>query len=243
MRTNLLLLIFLTTFCYTGAQEYAIGVKGGLNYYTIGDIFSRGGSIVGGVDKTFSPNKEMGTQLGAFLNVEFGKLFIRPELNFVSNKNNYSFPVKTSNWQASKIDAPLLIGYKLFDPISIYLGPSFSFFNEMTLDGANNNAGKSPIIYDKTTTNIAFGVMVDFKRFGIDLRFESGLKETMGEFGDNYQDFHNSDYGINIGDIWSYKPSQISLSLNIYLFRTNGGDIDDFFSRLFKGNKCWCPKN
>ncbi|MCK5400452.1 MAG: PorT family protein [Flavobacteriaceae bacterium] len=235
----LVLLLFLCTF--SNAQEYAVGIKAGLNYYNIGDLNSRGGSIQAGKpDETFTPNNEIGNQFGAFLNVAFGNLYIRPEINFVSNKNNYDFPVKTSHWKASKMDFPILVGYKVFDPISIYIGPSFSFFSEMTIEGANNSTGASPINYDKTTSNLIFGIQVEFKRFGVDLRYEYGLKETEGESGDNYQDFHNSAFGTNITDIWPYKPSQISLSLNIFLFRTDGDDIDDFFSKLFRKNACDC---
>lgn len=239
MKRSLLLVIFLYFFNNSYSQEYAIGVKTGLNYYTIGDINSRGGSIQAGkANETFSPNKEIGTQIGAFLNIDFGELYIRPELNYVNNKNNYNFPTKTSKWSASKIDLPILFGYKIYEPVSIYLGPTFSFFNEMTIEGANNVTGASPLLYKKTTTSINFGAMVEFKRFGIDLRYEIGLNETEGEHTDNYQDFHHSAYGINIADIWSYKPSQISLSLNIFLFRTDGENIKSLFKR---NSNCGCP--
>lgn len=243
MKRPLILVLFLTIYSFSSAQEYAIGIKGGLNYYTIGDINSRGGSFqTGHPDETFSPNKEMGTQFGVFVNVAFGDFFIRPEVNFVSNKNTYDFPFKTSQWVASKTDVPILIGYKVYDPIAVYIGPSFSFFNKMTLEGANDQTGASPILFEKATTSFMIGIQVEFKRFGIDLRYESGLKETEGESGSNYHDFRYSVYGINIADIWPYKPSQISLSLNIFLFRTDGDSISDIFSDLFRGNGCNCYK-
>ncbi|MCH7525416.1 MAG: outer membrane beta-barrel protein, partial [Bacteroidetes bacterium] len=128
------------------------------------------------------------------INVAFDKFFIRPEINFVSNKNSYDFPTKTSQWSASKIDVPLLFGYKVYDPIAIYIGPSFSFFNKMTLEGANNNSNPNPTNFEKTTTSLMFGIQVEFKRFGVDLRYETGLKETAEEFND----FISSTYGINL---------------------------------------------
>ena len=238
----LLLAFFLSTSIFIYAQpEYAIGIKGGLNYYTIGDINSRGGSIQSGKpDEVFTPNKEMGTQFGVFLNVAFDKFFIRPELNFVTNKNTYDFPNRTSHWKASKVDFPILFGYKIYDPVSIYVGPSFSFFNDMTLEGANNITSANSIDYEKTTSNFIVGIQVEFKRFGVDLRYESGFKETIGEHTNNYQDFQNSAFGINLGDIYSYKPSQISLSLNIFLFRTDGAEIGNIF-KGWGGDKCKCP--
>ena len=76
-----------------------------------------------------------------------------------------------------------------------------------------------------------------FKRFGIDLRYQMANKETIEE----RQDFNFSATGVNQADIYSYKPSQISLSLNIFLFRTNADDIGGAFANLFKNNKCYCP--
>jgi hypothetical protein len=243
MKKPLILVFLFAMISFANAQEYAVGIKGGLNYYSIGDINSRGGSFeTGHPDEIFSPNKEIGTQFGVFFNVAFGNFYVRPEINFVSNNNNYDFPLRTSHWKATKTDVPILIGYKVYDPISIYLGPSFSFFNKMTLEGANNNTDANPINFEKTTSNLIFGIQLEFKRFGVDLRYELGSKETEGESGDNYQDFQHSAFGINIGDIYPYKPSQISLSLNIFLFRTDGGEISDIFSKLFKGKGCNCYK-
>ena len=112
------------------AQEYVFGVKGGFNTNKIGDINSRGGSIqVGKADEVFSPNKEIDILFGAYFAAEFGIFFIRPEINYVSLKNNYAFPKRKSNWSTSKIEVPLLLGIKVFDPISIYVGPSLNFWD------------------------------------------------------------------------------------------------------------------
>jgi len=232
----IVLLLFICAF--GNAQEYAIGIKGGLNYYNIGDIITVGsngpqGPVAGLI---FEPVKDIGFQFGAFLNVAFDKFYIRPEINFVTNKNTYDFPKQTSEWTASKIDVPILFGYKIYDPISIYICPSFSFFDNMNLEGANNQPYEYLINFEKTTTSLMFGVQVEFKRFGVDLRYELGLKETVEE----RQDIHNSAYGVNQADIYSYKPSQISLSLNIFLFRTDGDDIGGFFDGLFRKNVCDC---
>jgi len=243
MKQPQLLVLLLLLCAFTNAQEFAIGIKGGLNYYSIGDINSRGGSLPGSPpDELFSPNQEMGTQYGVFLDVSFDKFYIRPEINFVSNKNNYDFPIKTVQWAASKVDVPILVGYKVFDPISIYIGPSFSFFSKMTMESANNIPGPNPINFEKSATNLMFGVQVEFKRFGVDLRYESGSKETTEERNDFIRGSVGGT-GVNLADIYAYKPSQISLSLNIFLFRTNGEDISDIFSNLFKSNSCDCLGN
>lgn len=236
-----LLLVALITLLYTNAlnaQELSFGLKGGLNYYSIGDMNSRGGSIMAGrPDEIFTPNKDIGTQFGAFMTIEFNKLYVRPELNFVAFNNTYEFPNKPSQWRARKIEIPALVGYKIFDPVSIYMGPSFSLFNKMTLEGANNSTTEDSINFNKTATTLNFGIQVEFKRFGIDLRYGLGLNETDEEL----QDINNSAYGTNLTDIYSYKPSELSLSFNIYVFRTNSSEIGGLFTNLFKGSKCYCP--
>ena len=234
----LLFLFVVLSFQFAVAQDFAVGLRGGLNQYKIGDINSRGGSIQSGqADEVFSPNSELGFQFGAFVDIEFGKFFVRPELNYVSMKNSYPFPNRDAEWASSKINVPLLLGYKVYEPFSVYAGLSFNFFNDMTLEGANNLANATSIEYEKNQTNLAIGIQANWKRFGVDLRYELGMQETEEEF----QDFLRSAYGINLGDIYAYKPSMISLSINIYLFRTNAEDIGGIFSGLFRNNKCYCP--
>ena len=94
-RQYLIIVICLLTSFFSNSQEFTIGARGGFNNYTIGDINSRGGSLPSRPpDELFSPTKELGIQFGAFLNIEFGKLFIRPEINYSSSKNRYDFPHK-----------------------------------------------------------------------------------------------------------------------------------------------------
>lgn len=237
-KTSLLIIICLIFSFSSSAQELSFGLRGGFNFYSIGELNSRGGSIEAGrPDEVFSPDKDLGTQLGVFMTIEFDKLYLRPEINLVSHNNTYEFPNKPSKWRARKIEIPALVGYKIFDPVSVYAGPSFSFIRKVTLEGANNSTTEDEINYNKTATTLNFGVQLEFKRFGVDLRYGWGLNETDEEL----QDINNSAYGTNLTDVYAYKPSEISLSLNIYIFRTNSSEIGGLFSSLFKGSKCYCP--
>lgn len=57
----LLITICLLTSWLSISQEFTLGARGGFNYYSIGDINSRGGSIQSGMpDEVFSPQKELG---------------------------------------------------------------------------------------------------------------------------------------------------------------------------------------
>jgi len=235
----LLIVLALSTINYTSAQDYGFGLQGGLNTYKIGSVNSRGGSIAAGKpDEIFQPKKTIGYQFGAYFVAQFGKLFIKPEINYVSSKNKYDFPTKTSYWKTSKIDIPLLVGYEVFDPVSIYAGPGYNIYGDTTLDGVQvtSYSDGGPDL-DKTAFNLNVGIMVRFKRIGIDLRYESGFKATQEEL----LDIVYSAYGVNLADLRSYKPNTLRLSVFFDLFRSNGDDIGSFFSDLFKGNKCHCP--
>jgi hypothetical protein len=235
----LLLTICLLSFYSSFSQEFTLGARGGFNNHTIGDINSRGGSIQAGkADELFSPKKELGTQFGAFLNIEFGKLFIRPEINFASHKNRYDFPNKEAFWKRSRVNIPILIGYEVFDPITIYAGPGFNAFKDATLDGVNvtSFSDGGPDL-EKTNVSLTFGIMVKVGRFGIDLRYENISQETQEEL----LDINNGVYGVNLADLKSYKATILSLSLFIDILKTDKDDIGGFFSGLFQNNKCYCP--
>ncbi|MDO1499954.1 outer membrane beta-barrel protein [Winogradskyella maritima] len=227
----------------TQAQEFGFGIRGGLNTYSIGDINSRGGSISSGQpDELFSPVKDMGFQAGAYFVAQFGKLYVRPELNYVSSKNHYDFPQQQANWTTSKIDLPILVGYDIVGPVSVYAGPGFNFFGDTEIDGVQQTSfttGTPGPDLEKTTFNVNVGVTFKFKYIGIDLRYEMGQGETAEEL----EDFVRSSYGVNLADLRPYKPNVLSLSIFVDLFRTDTGNIGNFFTGLFKSDKCYCPYN
>jgi len=217
----LFIIILLTSFSFVHAQEYTFGIKGGINFNSIGELYHYGLPSGGGVnanpaiDTYFTADKEMGTQFGAFGMIAFDKFFIRPEINFVSLKNSYPLAKKTANWTSKKIDIPILLGYKIFEPVSIYAGPVFSKISSMELEGV-----EYPIVFEKSAMNLNAGILVDFRRFGIDLRYEYGFKPIEAQ----EVDIVRATYGTNRGRLLEYNPSQIILSVHINLLKINASD-------------------
>ncbi|WNH11573.1 hypothetical protein [Thalassobellus suaedae] len=238
MKKHLLFISFLTVSYLSNAQLYTLGVKGGLNQNKIGSLYQRPYNGDPGINH--QPNKDISLQFGAFLNVKFGKFFIQPELNYVKLKNHYDLPLKTSYWNTSKTEIPVILGFEIFDPLSLYIGPNFNFYKKTSLDGVQvtSFSDGGPDL-DKNTLSLSFGIKANFGRFGLDLRYESGQKETQEEL----LDIIYSEYGTNLADLKSYTPSIVSLSLHINLISTDGEHTDTLFSKLFKGNACWCSKH
>ena len=224
------------------SQEFGFGVKGGLNTISIGDIITVGSNGANGpvAGLVFEPQKDLGFQFGGYFFAQFGKLYVRPELNYFSSKSYYDFPNRQAEWSTSKIDFPILVGYDLIGPISVYAGPGFSFFGDTTIEGVQEtgfttgDAGP-----DIKTTAISFniGIAFRYKRLGIDLRYE--LEQT--EVAEEREDFIRSTFGVNLADLQSYNPNILSLSVSYDIFRTDAQNIGSLFSGLFKNNKCYCP--
>lgn len=243
MKSNYLLIGLLFCFAFSlNAQEFGFGVRGGFNTYTIGEIVTVGSNGANGpvAGLVFEPVKDIGYQFGGYFFAQFGKFYVRPELNYMSSSNHYDFPEKPVSWETSKIDFPILLGYDVIGPISIYAGPGFNFYGNTTIEGGqltsftDGNVGPD---LEKTTFTINVGIMLRYKRIGVDLRYEIGQTETAME----REDFIRSEYGVNLADLRSYKPNVLSLSVFYDIFRTDAQNIGGLFSGLFKNNGCYCP--
>ena len=237
----LFIVILLTSFSYVSAQEYTFGVKGGINFNNIGELYHYGNASGLGLnvtpsdDTVFPAEKEMGIQFGAFAMIAFDKFFIRPEVNYVSSKNSYPLANKIANWTSTKIDVPLLFGYKIYEPVSLFIGPSFSSISDMKLD-AVEQISNYPYVYKKSSTSINAGIMAEYGRFGIDLRYQYGITKVE----ELRVDINRGIYGTNIADLLEYNPSQIQLSVHINILKFNAADKGPRIKSGWRGSSRGC---
>ncbi|MBD0833044.1 outer membrane beta-barrel protein [Aestuariibaculum sediminum] len=225
--TSTLLLYTIISF----SQEYAFGIKGGLNNNSIGTLYQRAYNNEPAINH--EPNKELGYQLGAYVTGEFGIFFVQPEFNYVTLNNNYELPRKKAEWRTTKMEIPLLVGVRILKPVRLYLGPSFNFYDDTQLEGVQvtSYSDGGPDL-DKNTMSFNFGVMFRYNRFGLDLRYERSNNTTEEEL----LDIIYSEYGTNLADLKPYQASMIRLSLFIDILRT-----DMPLGDLFKKKFCACP--
>lgn len=173
------------------------GIKGGLNYNSNGElreIVTNGQNIL-----EERGDAKIGYHLGAYYKISLGKLYLRPEIVYTKTQSEYNSNV----YDMSKIDVPVLLGLKVFGPVSIFAGPSFQY----TLDNELENATISDV-KNNITAGLNVGAGVEFGNIGVDVRYERG-------FSSNEVDLLASN-NVQIGTLDS-RPEQIIFSLSVRL--------------------------
>ncbi|HPC26459.1 MAG TPA: porin family protein [Paludibacteraceae bacterium] len=150
--------------------------------------------------------------VGAFSRINFGKIYLQPELLYVGGKKNYSETVIVSEGNTasydkkvtmSMIDIPVLLGYKLLDlklaNVRVFIGPKFRFNAGSKFKVENFNStgeiSKDDITKEikKSQVGLESGLGVDILKLTIDARFnlikdmyQTKLKEvTIDDFQAN----------------------------------------------------------
>jgi hypothetical protein len=189
--TVLIAFISLTASAQKGSS---FGIKGGLNYNANGDYFQ---SISSNAEH---PDRNIGYHLGFFGKIG-DKVFFRPELIYTSTKSDYN----NGDFKMKKLDAPMLLGFKVLGPINVFGGPSFQYILDSGFDGININD-----VENDFTVGLNFGIGLDIKDVGIDLRYERGFNNNEATFIDN-------NFGGGASSRIDTRPDQLILSLSIKL--------------------------
>ena len=194
MKNNVLCLVFLLASVSCFAQ---FGVKAGLNFNSNGElreVVTNGENII-----EENGDAKIGYHLGAYYNIDFGKLYLRPEVVYTKTKSEY----QSSSYDMSKIDVPILLGFKVIGQLSVFAGPSFQY----TLDNDFENANISDVEND-ITAGFNFGAAVKFGNIGLDIRYERGFSENEASILDSNN--------IQIGTLDS-RPRQLIFSVSFQL--------------------------
>lgn len=166
------------------------GIKAGLNYSANGSYISSIGDHINHSDRN------IGFHLGVF--AKFGtKLYVKPELMYTNTSSEYS----NSELNIHKIDLPVLAGFRLIGPLSVFVGPSFQYVIDSKFDNA-----KYQNIEEDISMGINFGFALNIRSIGIDLRYERGFNNNETKFITN-----NNLNEISIDS----RPDQLILSFSL----------------------------
>ena len=220
MKKNILLCLVLFLISFSGsAQEFSFGIKGGINY-------SLGGEIEGSTSNlnywggTATGEGAIGFQGGVFGQFNLGKFFLRPEIVYSTLNQEFDIPLRdtNTNYNVETLTVPFLIGYNIFGPVDIYLGPVYSNILGVELEGLENNRTVEAV--QNTPVNAQVGIKVEYRRFGLDVRYEHSLSsaERQDLRFDNDGFFGGRNGGANNGWFNDARLNQLIVSLNFKIF-------------------------
>ena len=197
------------------SQEYSAGLKGGANY-----SLNDNGSEIFGSEGLLSAESGFGYQGGVFLEVEFGKFFVRPEVFYNHTTGDFVFSQATLEYSVDKISVPLLLGYNIYGPLDIYAGPAYQFLIDKSLENT-----RDPLENDHNNLASQVGIKIVFNRLEVDLRYDFTFPSEDSQVIDVTNVMNNAfmDDG---------RLNQLMLSLNYKLFGTN-------IQRRPRGGSCY----
>ncbi|MGZ0016436.1 outer membrane beta-barrel protein [Yeosuana sp. AK3] len=189
----LLTLFFVTISTITFAQTATgFGIKAGLNYNANGDYFESVSS------NAQHPDRNVGYHFGLFGKIG-NHIYFKPELVYTSTKSDYD----NNSFEMQKLDAPLLIGMRVLGPVSVFAGPSFQYILDSEFDNISINN-----IENDFSVGLNFGIALNLKKIGIDLRYERGFSNNEANFLSNN--------GIEASRL-DTRPDQLILGLSLIL--------------------------
>ncbi|NLP58296.1 outer membrane beta-barrel protein [Lutibacter sp. B1] len=170
-KRNLLLVftLFATIFAAKAQGEY--GIKAGISYNSNGDYSEIINDTKQAIDD--EGDSKSGFHVGVYGKYNLGPLYLRPELVYTKTKSEYN----NGDLEISKLDVPVLVGFKVFGPLSAFVGPSFQYILDSEFENFNYDEVENDL-----TVGVNLGVGVEIGRLGIDARYERGFSENEASF-------------------------------------------------------------
>ena len=182
--------------------QFEFGVKGGLNYDSLGDVDY---TDISATD--LSAGSKTGYHIGAYGKIDLLLFYLRPEIQFT--KVNSGFADK--NIGLSKIEAPILLGYKILGPLSVFAGPSFQYILNEDVEGTTFTD-----IEENFTVGLQIGTRISFGRLGLGVRYERGFTDNdVRILGVN---------GVDVESRIDTRPNQFIISASYELKARSGSD-------------------
>tara|TARA_B100000886_G_scaffold223668_1_gene155628 strand:- start:1341 stop:2012 length:672 start_codon:yes stop_codon:yes gene_type:complete len=180
--------IFFLFFSITSSSLVAqgnLGVNFGLNDDNFGSIENIKTKVD---DYDLDLKNSTGFQLGIFTEIDLITFYIRPEINLIFSKSkngtaftsvvnntnilNESINIAEHSYKSTDIQVPIIFGYKVLGPISLFAGPTFKY------NLSNSSNFDLEEIEDKYNLSLLLGTRVKVRSFSVGLRYERGLNNN-----------------------------------------------------------------
>lgn len=186
MKFNLLTLLLVCTIIGTAsAQSFNIGIKGGLNLYTLS------GDNDGGND--YKPSFHIGLLGHIHMSQNFA---LQPELVFSAQGTKYG---DDQNFDLKYVNVPLLFQYMFDNGFRLQAGPQLGFL-------VSAEADDTDVKDDLKGTDFGIGVGASYvnpkSNFGFDVRYNHGLS-SISENGN--ADLYNRGFQLGVFYLFKHK--------------------------------------
>jgi len=231
------LLISLTSFSFSqmNAQQFQVGLKGGINKTSGGEITGIDSGVPADyTSDTFEAVGEIGFHGGGWVQVNFGKFFVRPELVYSKLESRFDFPQGPTLFEVEELSAPFLIGYNIYGPLDVYGGVAYKNIISATIERIEPTDNPAEVTIQNTPFSAQFGVKAQFGFIGVDVRYDYSLSSAEPYNVDFQSD--NSDFDIptvNRATLNDLRLNQIIVSLTLKLWDSENK------GRRRKGGSCY----
>ena len=200
MKISILLIVLLGIFSCTANAQARFGARLALTESTISSSTSSDTKL------------RMGFSAGAFSQIEIGKRFLaRPEVSYLLKGARYEIPGTSDSKQAfHNLSIPLLMGYRIGQKISVFLGPQVDFLVKAKLKTSNGTIDNKSIY---KTTEFSGVIATSYQlnnKLGIDFRYTQGLSpileiEVQDGFGNITEVIKRKTYVFQLGLTYLFK--------------------------------------
>ncbi|TVZ27435.1 outer membrane protein with beta-barrel domain [Gillisia sp. Hel_I_86] len=231
------LLISLTSFSFSqmNAQQFQVGVKGGINKTSGGQITGiDSGLPLQYTSDTFEAVGNIGYHGGGWVQVNFGKFFIRPELVYSNLESTFEFQNYDALYNIEELSVPVLVGYNVYGPLDLYVGAAYKNIIDVSLFGLEDVPNATPpsgLVVQNTPFSAQIGAKAQFGIIGVDVRYDYSLSS---EEKQNLDFFNGGNFGINKATFDDPRLNQLIVSLTLKLW-----DSENKGKRRRKGGSCY----
>jgi len=201
---NTLILVLFLSFTFGFSQDddkkLSFGITAGFNYNSNGEYVTEGTGTA--IVEQFKSEKKTGYHGGIYIQYRFNGMYFRPEVLYTKTKSTYD----STDFDQTKVEAPLLIGFDIIKPVSIFIGPSFQYvllneFEDVDVDNID--------VQSDLAVNFQAGLAIQLhSQIRVDIRYEKGVSNNILKIKD--------DADSVIGSL-NTKPEQIILSVSLSL--------------------------
>ncbi len=178
--------IFVLFFLMSGSifAQGNFGINVGLNDDNFGSIKNIKTKID---DYDLDLKNSTGFHLGVFTEIDLITFYIRPELNLIFSKSKNGTAFSSNNdtslltqsiniaehsYKSTDIQVPIIFGYKVLGPISLFGGPTFKY----NLSSSSNFDLEE--IKDQYSLSLLLGSRVKVRSLSVGIRYERGLNNN-----------------------------------------------------------------